>query len=315
MSNATSLGAALGATPVFMEPCCEDCAPGGCREGRDPAPRGDEGIGEAGLLRELFSEPEQMLGGGRAIYPRSRTSGSGSYGSENLSACEDWTGEYKDEGYFCAKEEAAGSGGGDADIESDDIRMLQLAYELLNENLEDVQVFFDLHGNGADPGCILTRLSGGDLAFPRTMIYESVDRDVDFNATTAPASRYIQFNWATLKGFSNAYADANSADERRCVVLSLARILLHETGHSCLMSENFCFLMDYHFRRRVAKREGLTATRFCCSHEAPEGGYDEDNYAWFGFKGDVEHDPHWEKLQLDADSDPPALTCAGPGAS
>lgn len=66
-----------------------------------------------------------------------------------------------------------------------------------------------------------------------------------------------------------------------CIVLSLAQLIVHESGHSCWYGEEAPKLLAYWFGRMVAKNHSpslVDASIYCCVDEALEGGYDPDDY-------------------------------------
>lgn len=238
------------------------------------------------------------------VLPRSTGAGVQAYLSSSAgNSCLDWS----DEGFFCAKTEAAGSGGGDDDIESDDIAMLVRAYDLINTNIDYVEDYYILHAPTISSHCHVTRLTGGDWAYPKTMIYET-RTEVAWNAANLYGSRYMLIDWMFLKGASNLYNGASN-NTKKCAVMGLARLIVHETAHGCWAGENFALLVSSYFGRRYVNDRGLDTDSDCCARKALSRGYDEPSY----FGRDVGNDPYYAQSQDDGD-DPPRLTCAGPGA-
>lgn len=215
-------------------------------------------------------------------------------------SCEGW----KDEGFYCAYD--VDESGGDADIESDDQDMLDLAYDMINDYMYAVEGWFRKHSTASDT-CPTTRLSGGDFWYPKSMIYETVSTP-SWNATNLYGSRYMLINWAYLKAFTNTYkANSGNSDVQDCVVLGLARTIVHETFHSCwITSEISPTLAAYYFGRVVAKDKGITSTSYCCASAALAGGYKESGYTSLE---DVEDDANYERVGKDTSGTPVLVDC------
>ena len=215
--------------------------------------------------------------------------------------CELW----KYEGFFCAYVDD--DGGGDEDLEPGDVAMLKLAFDMINDNTAALHDFFDRH-TSVSSVCPLTRLTGGDGWYPRLMIYEYIG-DLKANAATFPGSRYVKFSWQYLRALRNSWNDHDvkgGDDVQACIVLALARTLVHEATHTCYLGEVSGNLIEYYFARRVAKARGLVGTKFCCADKALQGGYDVSDYA---DADAVRGDPNYQSVTYGTDVDR-LSTCA-----
>lgn len=139
-------------------------------------------------------------------------------------------------------------------------------------------------------------LRGGSFWYPKTMIRQTTNDDVGFYATNLWGSRYLLFNWAYLRGYSNEFYLASQVEDQDSLVLSLAQIIVHEVGHSCMYGEEIPKIMAYYFGRAVAKDPSnylIGASSFCCVNDALNDGYDPSSYSG---GGDVYDDPNYFRL-------------------
>ncbi len=210
--------------------------------------------------------------------------------------CEGWS----DEGFFCAYTNTKDF----ADLEDSDIEILRLAYDLINDNIDYVSDYYTRHTDGMSSHCHVTRLSGGDWVYPKSMIDETLT-NTSWNATNLWGSRYMLIDRALLQGAFNDYKAASSESVRTCIIMSIACLLVHETAHSCWLGENFAALVGYYFGRRFVNDRGLGSVKQCCSNPLSKG-YDESSYS-----GLVRDDPDYLQVQDDG-KNPLGVACFGP---
>ncbi len=255
--------------------------------------------GSAGLPGANATAPGRELDpwGGWGLVPRER-SPSVTARSSAASDCEGWS----DEGNFCAY--VVDEGGGDSDLEEFDVKLLREAFELIDDNIQFVKNYYDRHAPDVSQTCHVTRLTGGDFWYPTPMVYETSTGGGSWAATNIYGSRYMLFNRRLFQGLKNEYQSTSKSDWRACLVIELARIIVHETAHSCWLGENFADLVDFYFCRAVAKDKGLVGTQFCCCNAPLEGGYDEEDY----FAKAVSDDEAFYRLAM-LDGAPPEAAC------
>ncbi|MBM4365111.1 MAG: hypothetical protein FJ102_02775 [Deltaproteobacteria bacterium] len=193
---------------------------------------------------------------------------------------------------------------GDSDLDEFDVKLLRKAFELIDDNIQFVKNYYDRHAPDVSQTCHVTRLTGGDFWYPKPMIYETT-YNASWIATNLYGSRYLLFDRGWLQGVKNSYQATSSSSKRACLVLEVARLIVHETSHSCWLPENFADLVDYYFGRAVAKDQGLVGTEFCCCDEALEGGYDEWDYDGRL----VSEDPNYQGLGQDEAVSPTEAAC------
>lgn len=155
--------------------------------------------------------------------------------------------------------------------------IIDLAFAQLRVRMAIVERYFDQDGVAALPTCVQELLSGTRGLNDKLHISPD-DTEFDPDSTTSTlgstgaGSLYISLTRTFVQAVAHTYSDREECEPGstlsacRCIVAAIAGVLLHETGHSCLLNEKQSYLLEYFYRLSLREELalGLAGDDFGC---------------------------------------------------